>query len=72
MFPHTVLAHTSNDATNLQRITDRLAALGFIDHDLPLESGDGIKEVTIKRRAQNLCQLPNNTRFAGRLILVDQ
>ena len=65
MFPHTVLAHTSNDATNCQRLTDRLAALGFIDHDLHLECGDGIQEVTIKRRAQNLCQLPDHTRFAA-------
>ena len=72
MFFHAVLAHTSNDATNLQGITDRLAALSFVDHDLPLESGNGIKEVTVKRRAQNLCKLPDHTRFAGRLVLVDQ
>ena len=72
VFFHTVLAHTGNDATNFQGITDRLAALSFEDHDLPLESGDGIKEVTVKRRSQNLCQLPDHTRFAGRLVLVDQ
>ena len=72
MFSHTVLAHSSNDATNVQGITDRLAALSFVDHDLPLESGNGIKEVTVKQRAQNLCQLPDHTRFAGRLVLVDQ
>ena len=71
-FSHTVLAQSSNDATNFQGITDRLAALSFVDHDLPLDSGDGIKEVTVKRRAQNLCQLPEHTRFAGRLVLVDQ
>ena len=72
MFPHAALAHSSNETTNFQGITDRLAALSFIDHDLPLESGDGIKEVTVKRRAQNLCQLPIHNRFAGRLVLVDQ
>ena len=72
MFSHTVLAHTGNDATNLQGITDRLAALSFVDHDLPLESGKGIMEVTYKRRAQNLCQRPDHSRFAGRLLLVDQ
>ena len=72
MFFHAVLAHSGNDATNFQGITDGLAALIFIDHDLRLESGDGIEEVTVTRRAQNLCQLPNHTRFAGRLILVDQ
>ena len=49
----------------------RLTALGFIDHDISLKDGDGIKEVTFKRRAQNLCQLPNHTRFAGRLVLID-
>ena len=43
LFPHTVLANSSNDATNFQRTTDCLAALGFIDHDLPLESGDGTR-----------------------------
>ena len=72
MVSHTVLALSSNDATNFQGITDRLAALSFVDHDLPLESGKGSKEVTVKRRAQNLCQLPDHTRFAGRLVLVDQ
>ena len=39
MFFHAVLAHTGNDATNFLGITDRLAALSFVDHDLPLESG---------------------------------
>ena len=72
MYSHTVLAHTSNDATNFQRTTDRLAALSFVDHDFPLESGDGMEEVTVKRRAQNLGQLPDHTCFAGRLVLVDQ
>ena len=71
MFSHSVLTHSSNDATNVQGITDRLAALSFVDDDLPLDSGNGIKEVTIKRRAQNLYQLPDHTRFAGRLVLVD-
>ena len=72
MFFHTVLVHSGNDAANLQGITDRLAALSFVDHDLPPESGTGIKEFTVKRRAQNLCQLPDHTRFAGGLVLVDQ
>ena len=72
MFCHAVLAHTGNDATNFQGIADRFAALSFVDHALPLESGKSIKEVTFKWRAQNLCQLPDHTRFAGRLVLVDQ
>ena len=49
----------------------RFTALGFVAHDLSLEGGDGIEEVTFKWRAQNLCQLPDYTRFAGRLVLVD-
>ena len=49
-----------------------LAAPTFVDHDLPLNSGESIKEVTVKRRTQNLHQLPDHTRFAGRLVLVDQ
>ena len=65
-------AHTNNDTTNFQGITDRLAAPTFVDHDLPLNSGESIKEVTVKRRTQNLHQLPDHTRFAGRLVLVDQ
>ena len=72
MFFHAVLARTGNDATNFQGITDRLTALSFVDHDLPLESGKSIEEVTVQRRAQNLCQLPDYTRFAGRLVPVDQ
>ena len=72
MFFHAVMSHTGNDATNFQGITDRLAALSFVDHDLPLKSSESIKEVTIKRRTQNLRQLPDHTRFAGRLVLVDQ
>ena len=43
-----------------------------IKESLSLESGDGIKEVSFKRHAQNLCQIPNHTRFAGRLVFVDQ
>ena len=62
MFFHAVLAHTGNDATNFQGIADRLAALSLIDHDLPLKSGESIKEVTVKRRAQYLRQLPDHTR----------
>ena len=58
--------------SHFQGITDRLAALSFVDHDLPFESGNGIKEVTVKRRAQNLCQLRDHVRFAGRLVLVNQ
>ena len=72
MFLHAVLAYTSNDATNLQGITDRFAALSLVDHDLPLKSSESIKDVTVKRRTQNLRQLPDHTRFAGRLVLVDQ
>ena len=30
------------------------------------------KSPSNKRRSQNLCQLPDHTRFAGRLVLVDQ
>ena len=71
MFLHTTLAHPSNNTTDFQRVTDRFAALGFIDHDLSLEGGDGVEEVTFKERAQNLCQLPDYTRFAGRLVLDD-
>ena len=71
MFPLAVLAHTSNDATNFQGITDRLAALSLVDHDLPLTSSESMKEVTVKRRTKNLRQLPDHTRFAGRLVLVD-
>ena len=71
MFFHAVLARTGNDA-NFQAIADRLAALSFVDHGLPLESGKSSKELTIQRRTQNLCQLPDHTRFAGRLVLVDQ
>ena len=37
-------------------ISDRLAALSLVDHDLPL----------------GICQLPDHTRFADRLVLVDQ
>ena len=72
MFFHAVLASTRNDATNFQGIADRLAALSFVDHDLPLESGKSTKEFNVKRRAQNLCQLPDHTRFDGRLVFVDQ
>ena len=72
MFLHAVLAHTGKDATSFQGITDRLAALSLVDHDLPLKSSESIKEVIVKRRAQNLRQLPDHTRFAGRLVLVDQ
>ena len=61
-----------HDTTKFQRVTNCLAALGFIDHDLSLNSGDGMKEVSFKRRTQNLCQLPNHSRFAGRLLLVHQ
>ena len=71
MFFHAFLAHTGNDATNFQGITDRLTALSFVDHDLHLKSGESIKDVTVKRRAQSLRQLPDHTRFAGRLVLVD-
>ena len=49
-----------------------IAALSLADHDLPLKSSESIKEVTVKRRTQNLRQLPDHTRFAGRLMLVDQ
>ena len=72
MFFHAVLAHTGNDATNFQGITDRLAALSLVDHDLPLKNSESIKKVNVKRRTQSLRQLPDHTRFAGRLVLVDQ
>ena len=62
MFLHAVLAHTGNDATNFQGITDRLAALSPVDHDLPLKSSES---------TQNLRQLPDPC-FAGRLVLLDQ
>ena len=55
MFFHAVLAHTGNDATNVQGITDRLAALSLVDHNF-LSKG----------------VIPDHTRFAGRLVLVDQ
>ena len=58
MFSHTTLAHSSNDTTYFQRVDGRFTALGFVDHDLSLEGGDGIEELTFKWRAQNLCQLP--------------
>ena len=32
----------------------------------------GIKEVSFKRPAQNLCQLPNHTRLAGWLVFVEK
>ena len=72
VFFHTFVAYSSNDATKFKGIADRFTALSFVDHDLPLENGHGIKEVTVRWRAQNLCQLPDHTRFAGRLELVDQ
>ena len=62
----TVQAHSRNGANNFQGSTARLADMSFVGHDLPLESGDGIKEVTGKRRAQNLGQLPDHTGFACR------
>ena len=72
VFPLSFLAHSSNDKTNFERVADRFTALCFIDHDLSLEGGDGVEEVSFERRAQNLCQLPGYTRFASRLVLVDQ
>ena len=68
MFPHIALAHSSNDTTNFQRIADGFT--GIVD-DLSLKSGDAVEEITSKRRAQNLRQLPDYTRFARRLVLVD-
>ena len=71
MFPHAVLAHSSDARTNFQRVADRFTALGFVDHDLSLEGGVGIEEVTFKRRPQDLCQVPDYARFASQLVLVD-
>ena len=70
MFPHNALAHSSNDTTNFQRVDGRFTALGCMDHDLSLKGGDGPEEVTFKCRAQHLCQLPDRTRIASRLVLV--
>ena len=46
-------------------------AQSFADHDLSLKGSDGVAEVTSKRRARNLRQLPDYTRFASRLVLID-
>ena len=71
MFLHAALAHANNDTTNFQRVTDCFAALGFIDHDLSKEVMASNRSPS-KWRAQNLCQFPKHTRFAGRLAFVDQ
>ena len=55
----------------ISRVADRFVALGFIDHDLSLQGGDGVEEVTFERHAQNLRHLRDYTRFARRLVLVD-
>ena len=72
VFSHTALAHFGKDETDFQRIDDRFVALGFVDHDVSLECCDGIEEVAFERRAQNLCQLPDHTRFARWLVRVEQ
>ena len=70
LFLYVALTHSSSDATNLQRVTDRFVALGLIAHDLSLEACDGVEEVFFKRRSQNLGQFPDYARFARRLVLL--
>ena len=47
MFPHAPLAHSNDGRKDFQRVADRFRALGFVDHDLSLEGGVGIEEVTL-------------------------